>query len=403
MLDFPGARMYQARPMVNSGKLSIGRYYAIEGLSSFAVSIFQQGIFFWAAARHGFNATQCLLLGATQGLAYVVFAKFGGAVSSRLGYDRIIQLTMIGTAATNLLLWHLGWRWIPYCIMGLFIAFTGPFWPSAEASVLHARSRLSAPQRLGLYNVTWATLGAFGFFACGFIVSRNLDAVVWLPGIVMASQLLFYIFRVRMNAPAVEAVVAHDGNASLDAATKRKFMHLHWLANSLAYFLVSGFSAILPQLGEKLGLTASAMIWLTCSYVFIRAFSFVVLMKWEGWHYRTGWSLASIWVSLACAAVMFFASQPALVLAACIVFGFALALTYSGSLYYSMNYGDNKGEHGGLHEAILGSGILFGPLVGAGGAHLHGLAGAGAAIVATAAVLATIGIIAINRMNRVRG
>jgi hypothetical protein len=34
-------------------------------------------------------------------------------------------------------------------------------------------------------------------------------------------------------------------------------------------------------------------------------------------------------------------------------------------LFYSMDAGDAKGEHGGLHEAAIGAGICGGPLIGA--------------------------------------
>ena len=47
------------------------------------------------------------------------------------------------------------------------------------------------------------------------------------------------------------------------------------------------------------------------------------------------------------------------------MFGLGVGLTYYSSLYYSMDVGDTKGEHGGFHEAALGSGIFAGPAIGA--------------------------------------
>ena len=38
---------------------------------------------------------------------------------------------------------------------------------------------------------------------------------------------------------------------------------------------------------------------------------------------------------------------------------------YHSSLFYSMDVGDTKGEHGGLHEAAIGLGNFAGPAVGA--------------------------------------
>jgi MFS family permease len=54
-----------------------------------------------------------------------------------------------------------------------------------------------------------------------------------------------------------------------------------------------------------------------------------------------------------------------LLLGAQIVFGLALGLIYYSSLFYSMDVGETKGEHGGLHEAAIGAGNCTGPAIGA--------------------------------------
>jgi len=40
-------------------------------------------------------------------------------------------------------------------------------------------------------------------------------------------------------------------------------------------------------------------------------------------------------------------------------------LIYYSSLFYSMDAGEAKGEHGGIHEAAIGLGNMSGPLIGA--------------------------------------
>jgi hypothetical protein len=48
-----------------------------------------------------------------------------------------------------------------------------------------------------------------------------------------------------------------------------------------------------------------------------------------------------------------------------LVFGAAVGLIYSSSLFYSMDLSETKGEHGGIHEAAIGLGNFAGPAVGA--------------------------------------
>ena len=48
-----------------------------------------------------------------------------------------------------------------------------------------------------------------------------------------------------------------------------------------------------------------------------------------------------------------------------VVLGWCLGVIYYSSLYYSMDAGDTKGEHAGVHEAAIGVGIFVGPAIGA--------------------------------------
>ena len=54
-----------------------------------------------------------------------------------------------------------------------------------------------------------------------------------------------------------------------------------------------------------------------------------------------------------------------MVIAAEIAFGLTCGLMSYSSLFYSMDVGEAKAEHGGFHEAALGAGIFGGPAVGA--------------------------------------
>ena len=69
-----------------------------------------------------------------------------------------------------------------------------------------------------------------------------------------------------------------------------------------------------------------------------------------------------MWVTFA-AIVM--APNLAILVSAQLVFGVVTGLIYYSSLFYSMDLGDTKGEHGGIHEAAIGLGNFAGPAAGA--------------------------------------
>ena len=74
--------------------------------------------------------------------------------------------------------------------------------------------------------------------------------------------------------------------------------------------------------------------------------------------------------------------------------GLAVGLTYYGSIYYSLEFGEEKGQGGGRHEAVLGLGILAGPLVGAIATHLTGHVEGGKTAILGLSVLVTLFITA---------
>jgi MFS family permease len=93
--------------------------------------------------------------------------------------------------------------------------------------------------------------------------------------------------------------------------------------------------------------------------------AFIWLWQWTGWHYRfrflaSGFALlAGSFVAVLIAPTLWMA------IVAQIVFGVSCGLMYYSSLFYSMDVGEARAEHGGLHEAAIGAGICAGPAVGA--------------------------------------
>ena len=198
----------------------------------------------------------------------------------------------------------------------------------------------------------------------GVLFSWRPDAILWVPGLLHFSLWAW----LKCGPPEISnqaGAVMENQHRGRDVSNtiKRRFMHTAWLGNGLAFVMAAGFSALTPQMGERLGLTPAFAIWLACTLNFSRSMAFILFWKWEGWHYRMDWSQAALWIAPASLAIAFFANHPTLIFGALIVFGMAVGLSYSGSIYYSMDYGENKGEQGGLHESIIGMGVFIGPLL----------------------------------------
>jgi len=122
----------------------------------------------------------------------------------------------------------------------------------------------------------------------------------------------------------------------------------------------------MPQLAERFQLSPSQAGVFGSVWFFVRMFAFIGLWRWTGWHYRFRWLLTAFAGLGASFITIMLAPVLWLAVAAQVVFGLALGLIYYSSLFYSMDVGESKGEHGGLHEAAIGLGICVGPALGAG-------------------------------------
>ena len=138
-----------------------------------------------------------------------------------------------------------------------------------------------------------------------------------------------------------------------------------WLANPFAYVAINTLIAVIPGIAHKFDLTP---MWagVVCSlWTFARMGAFTALWAWTDWHYRFRWLLAAYLTLIASFAAILMAPNVIVLVVAQVLFGGAIGLIYYSSLFYSMDAGDTKGEHGGIHEAVIGLGNCLGPAAGA--------------------------------------
>lgn len=378
--------------------LKLAHYFWIEGLNGFAGVLFLNCAFFWARARFGYTATENLLLSSTHGLIYIFATKYGGKLSDRIGYDRLLSICVLAAAFCLLFGWIPSWHIFPFILVTIYTVFFAPTWPTLEAAILHSPGTTSMPDRLGLYNVTWALFGGLGFAVSATLFSWNPDSIVWIPGLFYLFQWAWLRWAPRNILPSTTAIPHRGDHIALKV--KRHFVYTAWLGNSLAFLMIASFFALTPFFGERLQLSSTNTILLASTLLFARTIGFLVLWKWNGWHYHMTWSQSALWIAPLCLIVAFFSNHLIIIFVALFVLGLAAGVSYSGSIYYSLDYGNKKAEHGGNHESILGIGIFIGPLLAAIASSISpGTFAAQWTIIGLALSANVIGSIAIRRLN----
>jgi predicted MFS family arabinose efflux permease len=346
-------------------------FFVLEGLNAFASSYFSSYFFFLLRDRFGFGNLGNLSASALAGFVYVFAAWHGGRFAQRFGYftslktgfGGLVACLALGALVPSLpaaILVYVGWT--------ATVCFT---WPALEALVSDGVGDDVLPRNIGIYNVVWSAVSASTYFVGGTLYETlGHDSIFWLPALVHGGLGLVVLCLGKNPVHAVSPASPAPSHANEAAALTRSvspqtFLRMVWLAVPFSYIGITTMIAIIPALAKSLGLS-TAQAGLFCSiWMFARLGTFVALWKWTGWHYCFRW-LVSAFVGLTLGYCLLVLSTNLAVLAAAqTVFGLSVGLIYYSSLFYSMDVGETKGEHGGLHEAMIGAGMCLGPAVGA--------------------------------------
>lgn len=369
-------------------------YFVLEGANSFVTAYYFNYLLFLLRDQHGFGNFENLAVVAGVGLLYIGASWYGGRFGQRHGYFTSLRVGFTGLILGVGFGWVVPGLWaklVGVAVWSVAICFT---WPILEALVSEHEPPHRLPNRVGVYNVVWAATMGLAQLVGGWFFERLGEAsLFWLPMAVHALQLAAtWPLKRRHDAWLAQAPAVEDGEIPHDTAVRPKyFKHLAWTANPLAYMAINTLIGVVPGIAANVGLTVAQAGALMSVWHHVRTASFAVLWLWPGWHYRWGIFLGSYVLMLVSFAAVLLARQPWLLVLAQIGFGWGTAVLYYSSLYYAMDGSDSHGEHGGLHEALIGLGICGGPAISVAALGLTGSTFAPAAAV-TGVLCAGIGL-----------
>jgi MFS family permease len=353
-------------------KLKIG-YFALTWLNICATAYYGNYVFFLLRKEYGFGNKDNLLYAALGGFLYVFGAWFAGNFAQKRGYYFALKIGfsvmtvslltgMFLSTAVGQLAVLLGWTF--------GMCFT---WPVLEALASEGEDRKGLATMVGVYNVVWAGGAAVAYFTGGALL-ENLGprSLFWFPAALHVTQfamLLFLQRQARSMPPAPVAMANESGpidphDAGIPLKRRKIFLRLAWLANPFAYIAMNTVLPLIPDVTASLKLSTTLAGFVCSVWMFARLFSFMALWRWSGWHYHFGWLVSAYVAMIGAFAALLLMESLVVVLVSQLLFGAAVGVIYYSSLFYSMDVGETKGEHGGLHEALLGIGLCVGPAMG---------------------------------------
>ncbi|HKS37765.1 MAG TPA: MFS transporter [Verrucomicrobiae bacterium] len=393
-----------------SSKAKTGVFF-VETLNAIGTTCYFYYIFFFAREKFDFGRLENLLLGAGLGLTYAFSAAVGGGIAQRAGYYRALKLGTLIMAVVlavggflDSLLMHFGVMAV--CTFGM-----GMTWPALQALISEGERRPRMQRMIGIYNLIWSLAGALAYMSGGAMLEAwGLRSMFFVPAAILSVQFLFLLWLESKESVVPIAVVrvAASGAASIpqdplaahSPVKPETFLKMAWWANPFAYLTINTVIAVSPSIADALSLSKREAGFAGSVWMFARTAAFVLFWLWPGWHYRFRWLVNSYLGMIASFVAILLSPNLAMLITAQVAFGLCIGLIYYSSLYYSMDVGETKGEHGGFHEAAIGAGSCAGPAVGAAALYFNPGNPHSSAFAASALLLVGLGGLIWMRLRR---
>jgi predicted MFS family arabinose efflux permease len=344
--------------------------FSIEGINSFATVLYFNYLYFFTRDVFGFGNKRNLALAAFLGFIYLVASWQAGKFAQRFGHFWALNLgfgIMAISLAAGMFLNTAGEEIFIAAVVTVGMCL---IWPTIEGLVSEGEDAVGLPRIVGIYNVTWAVTNAIAYFIGGTLIEKcGYKIVFWLP-LALVGGMLALTFWLQRHAAELAHETLHKSTAPREphqpaSPYAKTFLKMAWLANPFAYIAIQTLIAVIPGIAAKFHLSPMFAGFICTLWCFVRLGAFLTLWHWTKWHYKFRWLATSFAILILSFAAILMSPNLYSLIAAQIFFGAVAGLIYYSSLFYSMDAGDTKSEHGGIHEAAIGLGNCVGPAVGA--------------------------------------
>jgi MFS transporter, DHA1 family, tetracycline resistance protein len=328
------------------------------------------------------------LLPALSSTVYIVCALGFGRLSDRGGRMKMARLGTVSMALGALLLRTAPSLPLLFLFLPLVSIGGGLFWPAIQAELGDRGSSGGLVRRMGFFNVAWSAGKMLGFWTAGHLAQAYGASNPLLFAVAFEAAVFVLTPPDRARAPDTARIAAEEAP---EESLRARYRLVARLANLVAFGVGATLNYQFPKrlfgiglhagdLGNFLGLVG---LWQTLAFA---------LLAWRrGWEWRPSILIATLVLGMASVGALAWARHEALILACAPGIGIATGVAYSASLYHSLHSSEGRGRNTGIHEALLGSGAFFLPLV---GGTLVGTAGLGAPYLLCAAAFAVVALLA---------
>ncbi len=311
------------------------------------------------AIRLGATYDDLGAIGAAGALVYTVSCVLSGRLSDRVGYRRTMVVASFAAIFVFLLYTSASSVVHIFLLVAASRLSLAGFWPPTQAWLGQGRQGRDLLQTLGKFNVCWS-LGIFAGPAVGGWLFNLDQSWPFLAASAGASTVFLALLVSRHSVASSPSPGPHPSKSHPDS---RRYLQVAWVANFSTFFAGGAVRYLFPKLATDLGISSTPLGWLMATVGLAQLVAFYLVSRSSLWQFRL-MPLVVIQI-LGVLGLCALAGGSSLAL-----FAFGLAtqgavtgVTFTSSIFYSFHAGGG-GRRTGVHEAVLGSGHLFGPLLG---------------------------------------
>ncbi len=314
----------------------------------------------------GVSSLSLGILGSSSGLAYVSLCFLFGKLSERWHRKNLLVLGSFLYVAASLLFSFSSQIYHLYLSMLLLGTAGAMFWPTLEAWIAEKESKRTLMQKMALFNISWSAGFAVGPLVGGILFGMNFKLPFYFAFFVSV-LVLFVLFYKTPKLSLSSKSKTFTGKTLLSGDPPDSFslyIRISRMANFILCLCLGMVRYIFPKLATELQISPSFLGLLFFILALSLMLTFYGLGRVHRWHYRIFPLVLFQLIAAVGLIVIFTTSSLPLFFLAFVFIGVGLGMTFSSSLFYSINITSQKGPSAAIHETVLMSGFLLGPLIG---------------------------------------
>jgi MFS family permease len=319
----------------------------------------------------GANPVELGLAGTITSSVHMGMSNLIGPLSDRLGRRGLIITAPVIFATSCFLMTFVGRVEIVLALSAINGLCLSLFWPPFQAWIADLQTGSALARDIGSFNMSWTAAHLVGPVLSGFVYSLHQRLPFLIAGAI--SLLIFFLTRASVQDKKPQPRESPKAVEAQGSNRRMGFLYMTWVANFASWFIIGNARYQFPKLARELSIPPYIIGLLMGCIGLSQFLGFLILRMSDRWHFRKLHLFGAQILAAGGLLLIFFSSGEFLFGPALILIGLCNSVTYYSSLYYAVHLIQRKGRGTGIHESVVGSGALLGPILGGIAAQYAGL------------------------------